>query len=107
MRAISVTGGTVPGVTSAREAAGALRELPDQQRGLVHLRVLTARVVREAHRVTADVDGVVERRARAGAERDALACGLLELAGDLAGADELVAGDLAQRAAVARDMAVV
>src|SRR4051794_4539242 len=103
MQVISATWSTV----SAREPARALRELADQQRCLVHLRVLAPSVVGEAHGVGADVDRVVERRARAGAEHDSLACGLLELAGDLAGADQLVAGDLAQRAAVAGDVAVV
>src|SRR4051794_17321816 len=107
MNAISATGGTVPGVASARQAAGALRELADQQRGLVHLRVLAARVVREAHGVGPDVDRVVERRAGKSAQHDTLACGFLELTRDLAGADQLVAGYLAQLAAIARDVAVV
>ena len=60
MRPISATGGTLPGVALARQAAGTLGELAHEQRGLVHLGVLAGSVVGESHGVVADMDRVVE-----------------------------------------------
>src|SRR5215207_3463618 len=96
-----------PPGASARQAARPLRELAHQQRGLVHLRILAARVVGKAHGVAADGDRVAQRRAWPRAQCDASVGRLLELARHLARADQLVAGDLAQLAAVARDVAVI